>query len=403
MSDLVVTRDLIVDAIMGNAGRCTLPFHDAAGAGGFATAFWYRHVDGDEVTRYLVTAEAATDLDTADWLLRPDLGEPDLSAEHLVMFNFAGKWTRIPQLGIAVLPAAELDTYADGKGWHWTVDEITDGLAARSDDVATTGLTSVPAYVLGHHVGPGKDRTQTVFIGAVAMDLRGKLRWMAPLPEGCAGSPVFMFVPPGGRDVKLVCLGLVLPGDDPCEIIPFDRIRRAITGLSAPQPRRWWRRRGRTPVPAPRSALATEAVPTAGAATAESTSPAENTLPTDGAAAAPFVGRAPGDGRASLTEGTPTTAAVPPEEGSLTSGNPAINGDLTVDDSPTADESPVVDRASHVGGTAAVDVSRLVEDPALDSLAAVDNSATVEQFPTVDSSTGVEVSSAEDGTAPNNG
>lgn len=372
MSDLVVTQDLIVDAIMANAGRSTLPFHDAVGVGGFATAFRYNHLDGDEATRYLVTAEAATDLDTADWILRPDLGEPDVSAEHLVMFNFADKWTRIPQLGIALLPAAELDAYADRKGWRWTVDEISDGLAARAADVATIGLMSMPGYMLGHNVAPGKERTQTVFVGAVAMDLRGKLRWMAPLPEGAAGSPVFMSVPLDGRAFKLVCLGLVLPGENPCEIISFDRIRRAITDLFAPQPRRWWRRRNRASAPAPRSAPAGEAVPATGPATAEAviaadqipaeiTAAAKNPPPADGAAVAPFADGTPMDRHAPLAEETPPTATVPPTVGAPATGAPATAGSLAVDDSPIVEESPPVDSAPHVDDGAAADESRPVD------------------------------------------
>ncbi len=368
MSDLVVTQDLIVDAIMANAGRSTLPFHEAVGVGGFATAFWYSHLDGDEVTRYLVTAEAATDLDTADWILRPDLGEPDVSAEHLVMFNFADKWTRIPQLGIAVLPAAELDAYADRKGWRWTVDEITDGLAARAADVATIGLMSMPAYMLGHNVAPGKERTQTVFVGAVAMDLRGKLRWMAPLPEGSAGSPVFMSVPLDGRAFKLVCLGLVLPGENPCEIISFDRVRRAITDLSAPQPRRWWRRRNRASAPAPRSAPAGEAVPAAGPAKAEAviaadqipaeiTAAAKNPPPAE---VAPLADGTPTDRHAPLAEEGPPTATVPPAVGAPATGAPVTAGNSAVDDPPIVEESPLVDSAPHVDA-AAVDGARSVD------------------------------------------
>jgi hypothetical protein len=265
MSDLVVPQDVIVEAIMGHAGRCTLPFHEAVGEGGFATAFWYGHLGGDEVNRYLVTAAAATGIDTGDWILRAGLGEPEISAERLVMFNFVDRWTRVPQLGIGVLPASELDAYAVRKGWRWTVDEITDGLAAKAADVATVGLAPLPAYLLGHDVGPDKERGQTVFVGAVAIDVRGKLRWMAPLPSGCAGSPVFLPVPLDGRDSKLVCLGLVLPGEDPCEIVPFDRIRGALTELSAPPAgrRRWWRRRASVPAPRGRGDGATDSGVTA--------------------------------------------------------------------------------------------------------------------------------------------
>lgn len=233
---------------MGNARRATLPFQETEQPRHFGTAFWYNHLIEDtpqrEVfTQYLITAEALTAFDLATFTVRAELGDPAPSADLVIMTDYRTAWTRLPRLGIAVMPAATLHAYADRKGWRWNTDEITDGLAAREHDIATIGRTPVEAYVLGHDVGQGQEREQGLFVGAVVLDERGRLRWNTRMPVGCVGAPVFTSVPVGGGQYRLVCLGVVLPGDSHNEIAPFDRIRRGIAALQARPSRRWWKRR----------------------------------------------------------------------------------------------------------------------------------------------------------------
>lgn len=233
---------------MGNARRATLPFQEAERQRHYGTAFWYNHLIEDTAerevyTQYLITAEALTAFDLAAFTMRPELGDPAPSADVVVMTDYRTAWTSVPGLGVAVMPAATLHTYADRKGWRWDTDEITDGLAARERDIATIGRRPVEAYVLGHDVGKRQEREQGLFVGAVVLDGRGRLRWNTRMPVGCVGAPVFASIPLGGRQYRLVCLGVVLPGDSHNEIAPFDRIRRGVAALIAPPSRRWWQRR----------------------------------------------------------------------------------------------------------------------------------------------------------------
>ncbi|BFU46214.1 hypothetical protein [Krasilnikovia sp. MM14-A1004] len=242
-----VPTDGLVEALMGCARRATLPFQEAERPRHFGTAFWYNHLiqatpRRDIFTQYLITAEALTTFDLATFTVRPELGDPAPSADILAIADFRTAWTRLPELGIALMPAAMLHAYADRKGWRWNTHEITDGLAARESDIATIGRTPVEAYVLGHDVGEGQEREQGLAVGAVVLDGRGRLRWNARMPVGCVGAPVFISVPVGGGQYRLVCLGVVLPGESDNEITPFDRIRTAVAAIT-PRPSRWWKRR----------------------------------------------------------------------------------------------------------------------------------------------------------------
>ncbi|AUG80823.1 hypothetical protein CFP65_6156 [Kitasatospora sp. MMS16-BH015] len=243
MSENSAPQNDVVNAVLASAARATLPFQQAHTDRHRGTAFWYNHLvestpDEDIVRQYLVTAEALTRYDLAQWTLRTALCEPAMSAELLLMTEFAAGWTRFDGLGVAVLPTAVLDAHAERKGWRWTTDEITDGLAATAEDIAAIGPEPISAYVLGHDVGevdhPGgvgrgrDERLQAVLVGAVARTSDGVVRWSAPLPEGCAGAPVFIARPLGGGRFQLICVGLVLPGEGPAEIATFDRIRTAV-------------------------------------------------------------------------------------------------------------------------------------------------------------------------------
>ncbi|MFD8755657.1 hypothetical protein ACFV0O_32470 [Kitasatospora sp. NPDC059577] len=252
MNETFAPHDDVVTAIMENAGRATLPFQEANADRNHGTAFRYNHLvesapDGDTVRQYLVTAEALTRYDLGQWTLRADVCEPAMSADRLAMTGFAAGWTGLDGLGVAVMPTGVLDATAERKGWRWTTDEITDGLAASDRDVAAIGDRWTPAYLLGHDVGEERgERLQAVVVGAIARDADGVVRWGGPLPEGCAGGPVFVGRSLGGRRFRLVCVGLALPGASGAnEIATFDRIRAALGGRAPAEPRRWWQwRRG---------------------------------------------------------------------------------------------------------------------------------------------------------------
>lgn len=209
------------------------------GDGPVGTAFWYYDlVDGspgqESVVPCLVTAGALTRFDVGEWTLRAELCDPAMFAEKLLMLDFADGWTVLDDLGVAVMPAVGLYARAERKGWQWTADEVTEGLVAHESDLVALGTGSWPACVLGHDVGPRATRPQVVASGSVEV-MDGALRWSGPVPEGCAGSPVFTGLPQGAAGyMKLVCLGVILPGGaDSHEVVGFDKIRSAVRSLSS--------------------------------------------------------------------------------------------------------------------------------------------------------------------------
>jgi hypothetical protein len=131
-----------------------------------------------------------------------------------------------------------LHAHGARKGWRWTTDEITDGIAATEEDLAALGTEPVVSYLLGHDVGPGSGARELVdVVGEITRYEKGDLRWAGKAPQGC-----------------------VLPGEGHCPVAPFDRMRtalRALTvetasapGAAGPRPeeraptQRWWRPRG---------------------------------------------------------------------------------------------------------------------------------------------------------------
>lgn len=243
-------EEAAIDALMAHAGRATLPYQPAHRGEGHATAFWFNELvrtdaDGETVRPYLVTAAEPTRVDLAEVTLRPELCDPAPSASKVVMTDFAQGWTVLPGLGVAVLPTAALEAYAERKGWRWSTDEITDGLAARAEDTARIGQDPVTAYVLGHEADD--ERRQAVVVGALARAADGSVRWGGRLPEGCVGAPAFMGLPLKGNAFKLVCVGVALPADDHGfghhPVATFDAIRTALAPAADRPARRWWPRR----------------------------------------------------------------------------------------------------------------------------------------------------------------
>jgi len=277
-------ESVITEAVLSVAGRATLPLQAARADRNFGTAFWYNDLvevvgERETIRQYLVAAEPQTRYQIGQFTLRDGLITPELPADELVLPSFARKWSPLRELGVAVMPTVDLHIHAERKGWAWAVQEITSGLAAQPADIASLGTEPVPAYLLGHEVTdpdqrhPG--RPQTLLPGTVTRDDQGVLRFSAPLPEGCAGAPVFAGLPHEEGRIKLICLGLALPGrpaeqpagaetDAPAGpptgapkgpsagaptetpattvIVPFDRLRTAIHTLTPPRKRHWWQR-----------------------------------------------------------------------------------------------------------------------------------------------------------------
>ncbi|MGX9888874.1 hypothetical protein [Streptomyces sp. NPDC002276] len=259
MPELPSLHEATVDAIVGSVGGATLPFQEAIGRkGSHGTFFWFNELvdsapDGDVIRQFLVTAgELTRGVELAEVTIRPALCDPAPSAGKLMLTDFAEGWIHLGDLGVAVMPAAVLHTYADRKGWRWNTDEITDGIAARDEDIARIGAEPVVAYVLGHDVNPDDGaRDQAAVVGELARADDGTVRWGGLLPQGCVGAPVFMSVPLEGDSFKLVCVGVALPRDDHGfghhPVATFDAVRRALHALAAdapPRRRRWWQRRG---------------------------------------------------------------------------------------------------------------------------------------------------------------
>lgn len=254
-------ESLITTAVLDVAARATLPFQAARADRNFGTAFWYNDLvevgdDREMIRQYLVTAEPLTRYELGQFTLRDGIAEPELPADELVLPGFAKKWSRAGDLGVAVMPTVELHLHAERKGWSWASQEVTAGLAAQPEDIAGLGAEPVPAYALGHEVAgdPGArhpERPQTLLTGTVTRTSEdapeGALHWSGPLPEGCVGAPVFAGLPHADGQVKLVCLGMLLPGgpDAPGDsgvVATFDTLRPAIHALSPSRKRHWWQR-----------------------------------------------------------------------------------------------------------------------------------------------------------------
>ena len=236
VSETSFPTEFIVNAVVSKVGRGTLPFQQAHTGGRRATAFWYNDLveqtaEDDYIRQYLVTAAEATRCELADFQLRAELCRPEMSAERLLMPDFEGRWITLPGLGVAVMPTDDLYRHAARKGWEWSTDEVTEGIAATATDLSRVAAGGTPALVLGHDVGPEGARLQAVAVGAVGRDAEGALRWDRAMPEGCVGAPVFTGLPVGDDGWKLVCLGVVLPGPRFNVVAPFDRIRDAVRAL----------------------------------------------------------------------------------------------------------------------------------------------------------------------------
>ncbi|WP_335977533.1 hypothetical protein [Streptomyces sp. CA2R106] len=248
---------LVPDSVRQIAARATLPFQAARADRSFATAFWYNDLietggDHEVIRQYLVTAARRTRYEIGQWTLRGDLTDPEQPLDELVMGGFAKRWTVLGRLGVAVMPTVDLHLHAERKGWRWDTQEVTDGLAARAEDVEAIGEGPLTAYVLGHPAdGSGAsahpDRPQELLPGEVRRTAPdAPLTWSGPLPTGFDGAPVFAALPLPDEQLKLLCLGVALPGEEgpqaPATVVTFAELRAEIHALAPRRRRHWWQR-----------------------------------------------------------------------------------------------------------------------------------------------------------------
>jgi hypothetical protein len=195
----------------------------------------YNHLLGttagsDRVIEFLVTAGQILPGAVGEVRLRPDMIKPSGAASDvLLMPRFAEQWTQDAPSGAAFTPFAGLHEHGRRKGWQWVTQEVTDGLAARAQDVAQITAEPQLAYILGHGVH-GTERPLVLVRANVQRDGHGTIRWSGTAEDGLPGSPVLMARVVDGRGIKLVCLGVLLPGAQDNPIGTFDLIRTAIAG-----------------------------------------------------------------------------------------------------------------------------------------------------------------------------
>ncbi|MDI5961932.1 hypothetical protein POF50_014445 [Streptomyces sp. SL13] len=253
MSHQSVDQTAIVKTLLSLVGRSTLPVRQARSDERHGTAFWFDDLvaagpDGPVVRQYLVTADAMTRFDLGELVLRPELCDPPVNPDVLLMPGFAEQWIRLERLGLAVMPTTGLHAHAERRGWRWTTDPVDDGLAAAVGDLAALDGRPAPAYAVGHPVPPrpGDGSGPAVVAGHVYRRNDNTLGWQGAIPDGLAGAPV-LAVPPGpDGTADPLCIGALLPGRGRDTVVTFDHVRLALSDLAPPPPPpprpRWPRR-----------------------------------------------------------------------------------------------------------------------------------------------------------------
>ncbi|WP_147433141.1 hypothetical protein [Catellatospora citrea] len=230
-------EDPLEDMIVKTWGGCTLPIRPVGGAAG--TAFLYNELlestpDGDQVREWVLTATSLTRSELGEFRVRPELVEPaGAAADYLIVQEFDERWSR--GTNAAVMSSGVLDDYAERKGFRWTMAQVTDGVAARAEELRVLSGEPHRAYALGHVTTalgtPGEGRPLAVAYSGVTRDPDGVVRWAGALPEGFTGAPVFLAQHRSGREFRLLCIGLIAGGDRNPTVATFDTIRKMIDRL----------------------------------------------------------------------------------------------------------------------------------------------------------------------------
>jgi hypothetical protein len=226
--------------LIGLVGRGTFAMSQAAG-GRESCAFLFNDLlasgdGGDTVATWILTADALTYADFGVFGIRPEMtGDGTPSAEAVIVTEYEHAWYHFPDIGVAAMPMAVLRDYSARKGWAWSTQEITDGLAATARDIASLGKEQHTTLVIGHPTDqPG--RPLGITVARIGMD--GDVPTLGGSADrGFIGAPAFVAFPnPASSDpdeLLLKCLGVVLPGDAAHPIATFDKIRPLVRQVVA--------------------------------------------------------------------------------------------------------------------------------------------------------------------------
>jgi hypothetical protein len=224
--------DAIARFLIGLVGRGTFPMSQIADDHE-SCAFLFNDLlasdnDGDTVATWILTADATTYIDAGAFGIRPEMTEDGApSAEKVIVTKYEQTWYHFPDIGVAAMPMAVLRDYSARKGWAWSTQEITDGLAADAHDIADLGEEQHTILVIGH---PTDQRNRPPGVAVARIDMRGGVpALLGRADRGFIGAPAFVAFPrPASSDsneLLLKCIGVVLPGDATHSIATFDKIR----------------------------------------------------------------------------------------------------------------------------------------------------------------------------------
>ncbi|SCG59380.1 hypothetical protein [Micromonospora inositola] len=231
------TENDIASELCKLLGRAILPVGQLdvpGGAGrGFGTAFFFQEGGGQAVREYLLTADAVTRAPYGEIGLRPSVTEPPGAAsDGIVLSDFAARWIHPPAVGAAAMPTEGLHEHAEGEGWRWRTQPVTDEAAASADAVARIPTEPGSAFVLALGVAADGSRPLEAVIERLVRD-GDDIRVTTELPDGHVGAPVFGVEATAGGDLAVHCLGLVLPPEGGGHrIATFDRIRAALAAAT---------------------------------------------------------------------------------------------------------------------------------------------------------------------------
>jgi hypothetical protein len=237
--------DTIAQFLIGLVGRGTFPLSRITD-GHESCAFLFNDLlasddDGDTVATWILTADAMSYVDVGVFDVRPEMthdGAP--SAEKVAVRKYEQTWYHFPDIGVAAMPMSVLRDYSARKGWAWSTQQITDGLAATARDIADLGQVQHSILVIGH---PADQGNRPVGVAVTRIDMRGGVpTLLGSVDRGFIGAPAFVALPSpawsDSNDLLLKCIGLVLPGDATHPIATFDKIRpllrRIVTEQLAP-------------------------------------------------------------------------------------------------------------------------------------------------------------------------
>jgi hypothetical protein len=184
--------------------------------------------NGSTVATWILTADAMTYTDAGVFGIRPEMTEDGApSAENVIVTQYQRAWYHFPDIGVAAMPMAVLRDYSARKGWAWSTQETTDGLAASARDIAGLGEEQHTVLVIGH---PADQRNRPTGTAIARIGMRGGVpALLGRADRGFIGAPAFVAFPnpaaPDSGELMLKCIGVVLPGDATHLIATFDRIR----------------------------------------------------------------------------------------------------------------------------------------------------------------------------------